>query len=225
MEALQGYESDCSQRGACVRTARWARIFSLPTTVYIAIPVRPETRAHIISCIFQLQKLQPSLQPLAGFSHQDGTEEEDHPPHISLSRTVYTTAQQRQTLLSGLQRQFKRQKRFKLSMGGWEVFMNDQNNTGFLAVGISAGSEQLCEMIEQVDTALHLHGLEKFYEPARPHMSVAFLPGAEAAEQLEGSLRPARLMNSSPRFVQEVTQLVEANFPHDNLNGARRKCS
>lgn len=29
-------------------------------------------------------------------------------------------------------------------MGGWEVFMNDQNNTGFLAVGISAGSEQVC---------------------------------------------------------------------------------
>ncbi len=36
---------------------------------------------------------------------------EHHPAHISLSRTLYTTAQQRQSLVSAMQRNFKRQKR------------------------------------------------------------------------------------------------------------------
>ena len=52
------------------------------------------------------------VQHIDGFLCLQADARGDHPPHISLSRTLYTTAQQRQTLVSALQRHFKRQKRW-----------------------------------------------------------------------------------------------------------------
>ncbi|KAK9833896.1 hypothetical protein WJX74_009276 [Apatococcus lobatus] len=177
------------------------------TSIYIAVLIPGDVRAAISRCIAQVQRQQPALQPLQGFTIQGGGSELQHPPHVSLSRTVYTTAQQRQTLLTALQRHFKRQKRFKMSLGGWEVFMNDQGNTGFLALGVRAGLDQLCDMIGQTDNALRLHGLETFYQPPRPHMSVACLASSAAQTQIESALSKARLIKSSPQLVQEVSEV------------------
>ncbi|KAK9833895.1 hypothetical protein WJX74_009276 [Apatococcus lobatus] len=207
VEALPQSEgmAEAHQQGRIRNVPHMAGFFR--TSIYIAVLIPGDVRAAISRCIAQVQRQQPALQPLQGFTIQGGGSELQHPPHVSLSRTVYTTAQQRQTLLTALQRHFKRQKRFKMSLGGWEVFMNDQGNTGFLALGVRAGLDQLCDMIGQTDNALRLHGLETFYQPPRPHMSVACLASSAAQTQIESALSKARLIKSSPQLVQEVSEV------------------
>ncbi len=115
--------------------------------------------------------------------------EEVHPvpdPHLSLSRTVVVKHHWIEPLSDSLKEKGSKQGAFKVSLGGLEVFANEEGSRTFVAV-----SAKPCRSLESllgvVDEALVEFGLPRFYRPARFHVSLVWVLG-DRREDLIGSL-------------------------------------
>lgn len=117
--------------------------------------------------------------------------------HISLSRTVAIRSQQIKSLLAQLRHQLRRLKRFpvKIASQNMMVLENDERTCTFVALSVAVnGSEHPTNPLERamdaVSNAFQYHGLPRYYEDPRPHVSIGWMLGAQS-QQVTGDVLSA----------------------------------
>jgi hypothetical protein len=177
--------------------------------VFIPVELPPTCRPPLAALLRHVALRLPGLQPVvdapakAGGATPAAGEVEGLPGmvqasyHLSLSRSAAARRPQLESLSGALRHQLRRLRPFVLAMGRPEVFLNDDRSRTFLALAAAAtpaapggpgpgggGGDPLQRAIDAASAAFLRHGLPRFYDDPRPHVSVAWVAGdCEAALQ------------------------------------------
>lgn len=159
--------------------------------------------------------------------------------HLSVSRPAPVRLGQIDMIQAALKRNMRRLEPFEVTIGdGIEVFVNDDRTRTFLAlraggqhVGgresdrgcpfdvMTSASNPLLRVIESTSNVLVCHGLERYYDDARPHVSIAWLLG-DRSEELRAVLR----CSSIASCVMEVQQCCWTFLPQAIVFRAGQHC-
>jgi 2'-5' RNA ligase len=107
-------------------------------------------------------------------------------PHLSLTRVVTVRHHWIDSFVAGLRESVTSMRPFRVDLGGFEVFVNEERTRTFL--GLSATSDELPEVVARLDSALEQFGLPAFYRPASFHISLAWCLGDKKAALEEAAV-------------------------------------
>jgi hypothetical protein len=137
--------------------------------------------------------------------------------HISLSRTVAIRSHQIKSLLAQLRHQLRRLKRFSVVIASQNMMMleNDEKTSTFLALSagpVNFGAEHptnpLLRAMDAVSNAFQYHGLQRYYENPRPHVSIGWMLGAQN-QQVTDTLTAHPCVQSAHQHLQNLTWTFE----------------
>eukprot|EP00299_Pterocystis_sp_00344_P017656 c8849_g1_i3.p1 GENE.c8849_g1_i3~~c8849_g1_i3.p1 ORF type:complete len:140 (-),score=35.23 c8849_g1_i3:33-452(-) len=64
--------------------------------------------------------------------------------------------------------------RFQATLGHCCLFQNDTATRSFVGMCVSDGVSRVIDLIHSIDNVLRERGLETYYEPAKPHVSIGW---------------------------------------------------
>lgn len=98
--------------------------------------------------------------------------------HLSLSHAAPTTALQHQTLIPALQRTLAGHKPFTLTLDTLDVLLNEDRSRTFIALASTPRADAaLTRLVRKVDKAVQRHGLPRYFDAPRPHVSLLWAVG------------------------------------------------
>lgn len=137
--------------------------------------------------------------------------------HISLSRTVAIRSHQIKSLLTQLRHQLRRLKRFSVIIASQNMMVleNDEKTSTFVALSagpITYGAEHptnpLLRAMDAVSNAFQYHGLQRYYENPRPHVSIGWMLGAQS-QQVTDTLTANACVQFAHQHLQKLTWTFE----------------
>jgi hypothetical protein len=190
--------ADAKSNSAANRTSHSGRVRAFahvegnyPTTIYIDVPLSDDMQSLLRHAVSQLRCAPlpassnitepvsapdaPASCDCAGTSWQPLLASE---LHVSLSRTVVLQLTQVDAFVATVRKELGAVSRFVAHFSELAFFANDDRTRSFAALEFAAGSDGLASilrLIRQVDKALKAFSLPQFYQPARPHVSFAWV--------------------------------------------------
>ncbi|GMF16778.1 unnamed protein product [Phytophthora lilii] len=149
---------------------QWKRAFphvdgNWPSHVRIDITVTQELRKLAKDIIERAQALVGDDVKLVPFEELDSsTTEEEHRLHLSLSRPFVLTYDQIENFVDSLRAALKWRERFYVSLVNPLVLVNDDKTRSFLALRVSEGVQQFCQVLRCVDQTLERFKLPTYYK-------------------------------------------------------------
>jgi hypothetical protein len=133
--------------------------------------------------------------------------------HISLSRTVAIRSHQIKSLLAQLRHQLRRLRRFSVVIASQNMIVleNDEKTSTFVALsagpavfGAEHPTNPLLRAMDAVSNAFQYHGLQRYYENPRPHVSIGWMLGAQS-QQVTDTLTADPYVQSAHQHLQKLT--------------------
>jgi 2'-5' RNA ligase len=127
--------------------------------------------------------------------------------HLSLSKTVVLHHHWIEPFIRSLKKCFLTQKRFDVIFTEFNVYLNEEKTRTFIGMNIFA-TDTLFNLIKDCDTCLTEYGLEKYYENASFHVSLAWCVG-DQDKWMRSQLLP--LLNSKLDKILDADSSLQAS--------------
>ncbi|KZW01529.1 hypothetical protein EXIGLDRAFT_760742 [Exidia glandulosa HHB12029] len=141
--------------------------------------------------------------------------------HISLSRPVFISANQRDSLRAAARRIAAKHRPFRASFSTFSVLTNDERTRTFLALDVGAGFQQLNDIVQDVNSALRAMHQDTYYDDPRFHASIAWAvlhtASALSSESSVPEFPPYLLQRISDKFMPELGKLSPFDVGRLNL--------
>lgn len=104
--------------------------------------------------------------------------------HISVTKTVVLKHHWIDPISSSVQNIARSVKRFPICLGDVKVYMNEEKTRTFIGIVVTAGKENLIQIVQRMDQVLSDFKLPPFYEEASFHLSIASCVGNRSSSLL-----------------------------------------
>jgi len=160
-----------------------------PTHVYIKVH-----KSTTLLNVLQAHRAKVQLQTQQSddwhwFPDNKATNVDGDSLHVSLSRTVALREHQIIPFVDKLRNTVEKEKcpNFAVSLGGIEWYTNDEKTRSFASLSCKHGRDQVCKLIEMVNSVFRVFDLPLYYKNPSPHAtfgwSLGNVVGSRAAQQ------------------------------------------
>jgi len=196
-----------------------------PAYIYVSLTLeRRSPLYNFLVTVFETAKeIVPTLHQLWS-PGDNGKLSQGSELHISLSRSIYLRAHQREDLKRAVKDIAKRHRPFTVSFAAFSQLINDERTRIFLAMEVGAGHSQLKELSDALIPALQAIRQMEYYHDPRYHASIAWdllpcpsiqsiLSSAAATTVPEANVLPHSSLNTVSDPMNPIQPITISGFP------------